>query len=142
MATPFSNLYEAVRVVTGNDDPVVGVEVMPAARIDVLLRTAAQLLPYYAKDFPAVSYSVTDGSYSFYPSNTSTDSISQAVSLMLVCIAAHRYFIGIGNKQLADEIYADIASLILNTGDTALLADNEQTLSTSLIKFQGVTKLF
>jgi len=113
MATPFSELYEAVRVATGNDDPVVGAEVMPDSRIDVLIRTAVPHIQSYCGDFEAVGFqqNLVDGTWELYPLATSATELAEVSKTAISLIAAHRYYVGLGNRMASTELFAMISNL-------------------------------
>jgi hypothetical protein len=100
MAVAFSPLFDLVRVLTGNDDLDLGAEVLPDARVDVLLKTAVLTLPTYSSNFPVLSWNVdpTNGTQFFLASDVSAvvpDEVVQAV----LHVAAHKYFVGLGRAQ-------------------------------------------
>lgn len=106
MAPPFTALYESLQVATGNDDPVVGPEVMPPARMDVLIRTGAALLPTYYSIFEKVAVvQNSDQSYSLVSALDGVSDIKPLTQLGIAYAAAQRYFIGIGAKDAASDAY-------------------------------------
>ena len=118
--TNFSDLYELVRVATGNDDPTIGSEVMPDSRCDVLIRTAAMSLPGYSPSFEAVGFQ-QDGTtflWELYPILFPTADLQQVTKTAIALVAAHRYYVGLGNKIAAEEQFALI-------NDFALVASGE-----------------
>lgn len=118
MATPFADLYEAVRVATGNDDPVVGAEVMPESRIDVLIRTAVPVLPSYSGSFQAIScwQNADTFAWELLSQETGVPELRDVTKTAIALVAAHRYFIGLGNKMAATELYAMISDLAVVAG--------------------------
>lgn len=118
MATPFNALYEAIRVATGNDDPVVGAEVMPESRCDVLIRTAIPNLLGYSKAFEAVSFSQdqTTFEWNLFPATNVTGTLLDVTLTAIALIASHRYYIGLGNRMAATETYAMISDLAMIAG--------------------------
>jgi hypothetical protein len=117
MATPFADLYEAVRAASGNDDPVIGAEVMPDYRIDVLIRTAVPNLQAYSSSFEATGFRLgATGTYELYPLDPTATDLKQTTITAIALIAAHRYFVGYGNKDAAAELYAMISDLALVAG--------------------------
>ena len=123
--TPFSALYEAVQVATGNDDPVVGPEVMPSTRMDVLIRTGANLLPSYYTVFPTVSYVVNDDqSYSLVTAD-GVSALNTLTQLAIAYVAAHRYFIGIGSDKAADAAMERIGRLAAILGGEPMFGYKE-----------------
>ena len=111
--TPFANLYEAVRAASGNDDPVLGAEVMPDTRIDVLIRTAVPNLQAYAGVFESVGFqqNQTDYSWELLPLTPGSTGLKDVTTTALALVAAHRYYIGLGNKNAATELYSMICDL-------------------------------
>lgn len=98
-AIPFKNLYDLVRVVSGNDDLDLGAEILPDTRISVLLKTAVLTLPTYSSVYPQLSaeLDVVNG-WQFFVTAAATDPVPDAVVQAVVHVAAHKYFSGIGHK--------------------------------------------
>jgi len=127
MATPFAALYEAVRAASGNDDPVIGAEVMPDHRIDVLIRTAVPNLQAYSGSFEATGFRRSaDGTYELYPLDSPAEDLKQTTLTAIALIAAHRYFVGCGNKAAAAELYAMISDLALVAGGEPVIGYNAE----------------
>ncbi len=106
MAVMFSSLYEIVRTSTGNDDPDLGQEVMSDDRINVLLRSAVRTITSYDESLPHMDYRLNVSNpdapfYEFFNKGDVTFSLEVAheVGLCIAYIAAHKYYVGIGNKQ-------------------------------------------
>ena len=123
MATPFSDLYEAVRAATGNDDPVVGTEVMPDSRIDVLIRTAVPHLRGYSRVFEAASCQQNETSFvwELFPTGQPTATLKETTLTAIALVAAHRYYIGLGNRAASNELFAMISDLgVVASGEPVL----------------------
>ena len=118
MATPFGTIYEAIRAATGNDDPVIGPEVMPDSRCDVLIRTAVPNLASYSGNFEPVSFQKTAGTelWELYSTLNSSVALADVTLTAIALVAAHRYYVGLGNKMAATETYAMISDLSLVAG--------------------------
>lgn len=141
MAVPFSDLYLDVRVATGNDDPDIGSEVMPDNRVDVLLKTAIRSLPSYSRDFPELDFQTNASVFEVILASNPTASINRYVLLGLCYAAAHRYFVGIGNKAAASDAFVTAQNFAEVYAGSPMKAENEQTLPTSLQKYTGKTSL-
>ncbi|MCK7495117.1 MAG: hypothetical protein MZW92_31515 [Comamonadaceae bacterium] len=110
-------MYEPVRALTGNDDPTLGVELLPDARIAVLLKSAkVRTLQAYSESFPAVSL-VDAGSGVVGVATTAapTTALSTNVFNAITFAAAHKYFVSIGFRFGVNEtlgLLAKTAELI------------------------------
>lgn len=118
MATSFGTLYEAIRVATGNDDPVLGAEVMPDSRCEVLVRTAASTLRAYSQSFEPVGYQQdgTTWEWQLFPTLDPTGTPAAVTLTAIAHVAAHRYFVGLGNEKAAKDVYATISDLAILAG--------------------------
>ena len=99
-AIPFNTLYDLVRSLTGNDDLDLGAEVLPDARVLILLKTAVMVLPTYTSIFQPLGWSddPTNGP-GFY---LAADPLAlvQDEYVQAVChVAAHKYYMGLGVAQ-------------------------------------------
>lgn len=108
--TPFSYLYQDIRVATGNDDPDIGTEVMPDARIDVLLQTVARTIRSYSESFPELMYQSEVVAPAVVAELTLSLASSPALPIAslhtlnaIAYAVAHKYYTGIGNHRAADE---------------------------------------
>ena len=142
-ATSFSELYDLVRVHTGNDDPTVGAETLPDSRIDVLLKTGALTFQFYSEDLPALVLASAANDPDGAPdgpthlvvalSSTPTAALPALYQGLLACAAAHKYFVGIGNKVGIEEMTALISGGIELFANRDAMAVNEADLAAASI---------
>lgn len=121
--TPFTDLYEAIRAATGNDDPFVGAEVMPDSRIDVLIRTAVPQLQVYSRSFEMVGsqQNEVDGTWELYPKTEGSTELLEVTKTAIALVAAHRFYVGLGNKEAASELYIMISDLaVIASGEPVI----------------------
>jgi hypothetical protein len=80
--------------------------------MDVLLRTGAQLLISYGTVFePVALVQNLDLTWSVANGNDGVSAIAAATQLTIAYIAAHRYFIGIGDPNAAEAAFVRINAL-------------------------------
>jgi len=134
--TLFSDLYDLVRVATGNDDPTIGPEILPDTRIDVLLTSAALTITSYSLDFPPLAVDVTTASPTIFVSGDATESaLDPHLVTALAHIVAHKYFVGINNQSgisVSSGIINLAAEGFVGSGATTIQA-NEGDLSSAII---------
>ena len=123
MATPFGTLYEAIRVASGNEDPVIGPEVMPDSRCDVLIRTAIPVLSGYSGNFEHCGYRQNSETFVWEIFNSLLPEAElKAVTITAIAtVCAHRYFVGIGNRTAVHDTFCQISNLALVAGGEPIL---------------------
>lgn len=133
-ATPFAEFYGLVRVATGNDDPVVGVETLSDERIDVLLRTAALTLQGYSESFPALVVDAVNKTLAL----ASAPELPLATEMILgiTYAAAHRYFTGIGQTTAASESIGMVYRAAELVSGSSIIGVNEADLAAAQVYIQ------
>lgn len=132
-ATLVQDLYDFVRVATGNDDLDVGMEVLPDQRIAVLVKTAVMTITSYSDSFPALVFDSTVNPAMVYVRGYASDPLSDPLIIALVYAAAHRYFVGIGNRQGAAECLSAIYKAAELISGHTVVAVNETDLVSALV---------
>lgn len=139
--TLFSDLYDFIRVATGNEDPVVGAETLPNERIDVLLKTAVLTLPNYSESFPTLNFDKDASGNLFAYSVSSPDAaLDVNVIIGLVHAVAHKYFTGIGNSRNASDALSAIFKASESYSGYAIETVNESDLDAATIYKQRKQK--
>lgn len=108
--TLLSEMYEPVRSLTGNDDPTLGVELLPDTRLAVLIKSAIRTLRTYSESFPAVSVIDTgNGVLGVVTVEDPTAGLTTDVFNAVTLAAAHKFFVSIGYKLGVQEILGAVA---------------------------------
>jgi hypothetical protein len=132
-ATTFTELFDYIRVATGNDDPVVGAEVLPNERIIVLLKTAVLTLPSYSDSFPTLVMDLAANPQTVFAQGAPTDALTNPLLIALVSTTAHKYWVGIGNKLGATEALSAIYKAAELISGHTLVSVNETDLLAAMV---------
>ena len=121
-ALKFSSIYDLLRAVTGNDDLDLGVEVLPDARLAVLVKTAVLTLPTYTSEFPALAFRDPGTGLEFYIALDDALELDDATVQAVLHVAAHKYYTGIGHKEGMEQSLAFILKCSENFAGQAVSA--------------------
>lgn len=117
----FSDLFDTIRAVSGNDDLDLGAEILPDTRLVTLIKTAILTLPTYSAVFPTLAYSQdASNNWQFYMTADPSADINPAVVQAVVHVAAHKYYSGIGHKEGMEATTAAIYKCSENFAGMAL----------------------